>query len=150
MDRVNDLRQSNELERNTRIEAEKEVSRLRKKTSDLNEDVTVRKHDYTNRLQERDAEICRLRNQLLMKTKAGPQKDELEGRVHSLTETLLQKQQQIEKLLASKHSMSLQLEKAQDRAADLERTIPEENKLRERRMAHSVPVLRGGEKLLNT
>lgn len=115
LDRYNELKNSFELERSSRSEAEKEVSRLRKKTSDLQENITRNKHDYTNRIQERDSEVCRLRNQLLMKNKAGTNQSELEDRVHSLTSTVLEKQNQIETLLATKHSMSLQLEKAQEK-----------------------------------
>ena len=50
-----------------------------------------------------------------MKNKAGTNQSELEDRVHSLTSTVLEKQNQIETLLATKHSMSLQLEKAQEK-----------------------------------
>ena len=63
MERISEIRAGHELERNSKIEAEKEVSRLRKKQSDLQEDLTNRKHEYSNRLQKADADLCRLRGQ---------------------------------------------------------------------------------------
>ena len=112
-DQLTELSSNNQLEHQQRIEAEKEVSRIRKNKHDLQLELNSSKHEYSQRLQDRDTEICRLRNQLLMKSEKGPQQNELEKRIHQLTETLLQKQSVIENLNTSKHSLGLQLERSQ-------------------------------------
>ena len=73
------------------------------------------KHEYQQRLQDRDAELVRLRNQLLMKNKTGPNQTEMESRIHNLTNTVLQKQNELENLNANNQSLQLQLEKSQVR-----------------------------------
>lgn len=139
---VEDLKSNNKMERNLRQEAEQEVGRLRKKNVDVQADLTMRTQEYTSRLQERDSDICKLRNQLLVRSKSGPNENELEHRVHSLTDTIIQKQTTIENLIASKHSLTLQLERANNSLEELEkRPNLEDSKIRERRMANSVPVL---------
>lgn len=112
-DQLNELNSNHQLEHQQRIEAEREVSRIRKNKHDLQLELTSNKHEYAQRLQDRDTEICRLRNQVLMKSEKGPQQNELEKRIHHLTETLLTKQSVIENLNTSKHSLGLQLERSQ-------------------------------------
>jgi predicted nucleic acid-binding Zn-ribbon protein len=140
-DQLNELTSNHQLEHQQRIEAEKEVSRIRKNKHDLQLELTSNKHEYAQRMQDRDTEVCRLRNQVLMKSEKGPQQNELEKRIHHLTETLLTKQSVIENLNTSKHSLGLQLERSQSQLNKMQQNFPDENRIRERRLAHSVPVL---------
>jgi len=140
-DQLNELTSNHQLEHQQRVEAEKEVSRIRKNKHDLQLELTSNKHEYAQRMQDRDTEVCRLRNQVLMKSEKGPQQNELEKRIHHLTETLLTKQSVIENLNTSKHSLGLQLERSQSQLNKIQQNFPDENRIRERRLAHSVPVL---------
>ena len=72
-----------------------------------------------NKLQERESEIEKLRNQLTTKSLSSTTEKELENRLHLLTENLIQKQTLIEALQSEKHSIFLQLERSEVNNFDL-------------------------------
>ncbi|PIK56292.1 putative golgin subfamily A member 5 [Apostichopus japonicus] len=69
------------------------------------------KINLTTKIKERDDEIQRLRNQLVAKTAGSASQAELENRLRTLTESLIQKQTMLEALGTEKNSLYLQLER---------------------------------------
>lgn len=63
-----------------------------------------------SRVRERDAELSRLRSQLSQRP-SSPTGDELENRLHTLTQTLVLKQSSLETVTTEKNALRLQLEK---------------------------------------
>jgi len=63
-----------------------------------------------SRVRERDAELGRLRSQLTQRP-SSPLGDELENRLHTLTQTLVLKQSSLETVTTEKNALRLQLEK---------------------------------------
>lgn len=63
-----------------------------------------------SRVREREAELSRLRNQLSQRP-SSPTGDELENRLHTLTQTLVLKQSSLETVTTEKNALRLQLEK---------------------------------------
>jgi hypothetical protein len=64
------------------------------------------------RVREREAELTRLRSQLSQRP-ASPTGDELESRLHALTQTLVLKQTSLETVTTEKNALRLQLEKVE-------------------------------------
>jgi uncharacterized protein YigA (DUF484 family) len=64
------------------------------------------------RVREREAELTRLRSQLSQRP-ASPIGDELESRLHTLTQTLVLKQSSLETVTTEKNALRLQLEKVE-------------------------------------
>lgn len=77
----------------------------------LREDLTRTKANFQSRIQDRDTEIEKLRRQLMAKSLSTASQDELESRLHALTENLIQKQTVVEALSTEKNSLVLQLER---------------------------------------
>ncbi|XP_022103780.1 golgin subfamily A member 5-like [Acanthaster planci] len=65
------------------------------------------------RLQDREDEIQKLRNQLMTRSVSSTSQSELESRLHALTESLIQKQTMLEALSTEKNSLVMQLERAE-------------------------------------
>ncbi|KAI1287714.1 Golgin subfamily A member 5 [Halotydeus destructor] len=81
------------------------------------DDIAQTKESLGQRISDRDQEIEKLRKQLVAKrsSSSGASIQELEARVKSLTENLLQKQTLVEQMTSEKHSLSLQLERSEAR-----------------------------------
>jgi chromosome segregation ATPase len=95
---------------------ELELRESRDELKRFQDDLRQTKETLTQRLQGRDAEIERLRKQLLSKRDSqGQDNNDLEARIKNLTENLIQKQQLLEQLHCEKHSLQLQLEKSESR-----------------------------------
>lgn len=77
----------------------------------LREDLARTKANFQSRIQDRDTEIEKLRRQLMAKSLSTASQDELESRLHALTENLIQKQTVVEALSTEKNSLVLQLER---------------------------------------
>lgn len=71
-----------------------------------------------SRVREREAELSRLRSQLSQRP-SSPMGDELENRLHTLTQTLVLKQSSLETVTTEKNALRLQLEKIEVREGDL-------------------------------
>lgn len=108
-----------ELEENNRLRGELD-NELRQAQDELKyyKDELVQVRDsLTARIGDRDEEIGKLRKQLVSKlsSSSGQSVQELEARVKSLTDNLIQKQTQIEQLTSERHSLALQLERSDAR-----------------------------------
>ncbi|XP_037073562.1 golgin subfamily A member 5-like [Pollicipes pollicipes] len=90
----------------------------------LREEMTRQKTQALTRLQERDDEIEKLRRQITSKHVASSTEVELETRLRSLTENLIQKQTNIESLSTQNKSLAVQLERAQVQIEQLEGCAP--------------------------
>ncbi|XP_038073252.1 golgin subfamily A member 5-like [Patiria miniata] len=71
------------------------------------------KMSLQTRLQDREEEIQKLRNQLTARNTSSTSQMELESRLHALTESLIQKQTVLEALSTEKNSLVMQLERAE-------------------------------------
>lgn len=70
-----------------------------------------------SRVREREAELSRLRSQLSQRP-SSPTGDELENRLHTLTQTLVLKQTSLETVTTEKNALRLQLEKIEVSESD--------------------------------
>lgn len=86
----------------------------------LNEDFRREKQLYQDQVIDRERELERVRSQLTTKTINQVNDEELERRVQSLTESILQKQTKIETLQMEKSSLTMQLERLEKRLEDYE------------------------------
>ncbi|XP_054652990.1 golgin subfamily A member 5 isoform X2 [Dunckerocampus dactyliophorus] len=91
-------------------ELEAEVERLKQELQYVEEEQHRAKSTLQSRVQDREEEIQKLRNQLTNKTLSSSSQTELEKRLHQLTETLIQKQTMLEALGTEKSSLVFQLE----------------------------------------
>lgn len=100
-------------ERRRRSDVEAELRQIQEEMRCAHEELTRQKVNFSSRLQERDAEIDRLRKQVAHKQSSSSSLSELEQRVHDLTESLIHKQTNIETLSTEKHSLIIQMERLQ-------------------------------------
>ena len=84
------------------------------------EELLKQKTAFQNRISDRENEIARLRSQLTTKNMSTSSQAELENRLHTLTESLIQKQTRLEALSTEKNSLSLQLERMEVRWLDID------------------------------
>ncbi|CAN7994874.1 unnamed protein product [Ixodes hexagonus] len=98
-------------ERHQRQDAELESRQAAQASSLLEEDLRRAKDGFRQRLAERDAELEKLRKQIMTKSMSTTSEAELEARLHALTESLIQKQTLVEALSTEKNSLTLQLER---------------------------------------
>ncbi|CAG0894076.1 unnamed protein product [Darwinula stevensoni] len=95
-------------------ELEKECKHLNEEIQYLRDELLKQKTTLSSRIDEREQEIGRLRQQLTAKQLSSSSTTELEARLQSLTESLIQKQTLIETLSTEKNSLTLQLERLED------------------------------------
>ncbi|KAF0287458.1 Golgin subfamily A member 5 [Amphibalanus amphitrite] len=107
-----------------RQELEKELESAQQELRYMREDMVQQKTQALTRLQERDVEIEKLRRQITSKHVASSTEVELETRLRSLTEALIQKQTNIESLSTQNKSLQLQLERSQTQVRELEGCAP--------------------------
>lgn len=118
-DEMRNLQEQLSSEQRRREEAEQELNKLKQEMKYSSEELLHQKMQFQNRLHDRDTEIERLRNQLTTKTVSTSQA-ELENRLHSLTESLIQKQTLVEALSTEKNSLFLQLERLENNYKELQ------------------------------
>ncbi|XP_037073253.1 golgin subfamily A member 5-like [Pollicipes pollicipes] len=111
-------------DRRLRQELEQELEQAGQEMRFLREEMTRQKTQALTRLQERDDEIEKLRRQITSKHVASSTEVELETRLRSLTENLIQKQTNIESLSTQNKSLAVQLERAQVQIEQLEGCAP--------------------------
>lgn len=106
-DLLKDLKQ----ERHQRQEAELEARQATEEITFLKEELRRNKEALQQRLSERESELEKLRKQIMAKSMSSTSEEELEARLHALTENLIQKQTLVEALSTEKNSLVLQLER---------------------------------------
>lgn len=106
-DLLKDLKQ----ERHQRQEAELEARQATEEITFLKEELRRNKEALQQRLGERESELEKLRKQIMTKSMSSTSEEELEARLHALTENLIQKQTLVEALSTEKNSLVLQLER---------------------------------------
>ncbi|KAI4905023.1 hypothetical protein NFI96_020183 [Prochilodus magdalenae] len=92
-------------------EVEAELERCKQELQYVEEEQHRTKSTLQSRIKDREDEIQKLRNQLTNKALSSTSQAELEGRLHQLTETLIQKQTMLEALGTEKSSLIFQLER---------------------------------------
>uniref|UniRef100_A0AAR2JPE2 Golgin subfamily A member 5 n=1 Tax=Pygocentrus nattereri TaxID=42514 RepID=A0AAR2JPE2_PYGNA len=92
-------------------EVEAELERCKQELQYVEEEHHRTKSTLQSRIKDREDEIQKLRNQLTNKALSSSSQAELEGRLHQLTETLIQKQTMLEALGTEKSSLIFQLER---------------------------------------
>uniref|UniRef100_A0A8C4QHZ6 Golgin subfamily A member 5 n=1 Tax=Eptatretus burgeri TaxID=7764 RepID=A0A8C4QHZ6_EPTBU len=98
-------------ERRLHREAEAESERCKQEYLYLEGEVDRTTGALQRRINDREEEIQKLRNQLTTKAMSGGGQAELERRLQQLTETLIQKQTALEVLSTERTSLALQLER---------------------------------------
>ncbi|XP_076841934.1 golgin subfamily A member 5 [Brachyhypopomus gauderio] len=92
-------------------EVDTELERCRQELHYMEEEHHRAKSTLQSRIKDREDEIQKLRNQLTNKALSNSGQAELEGRLHQLTEALIQKQTMLEALGTEKSSLVFQLER---------------------------------------
>ncbi|XP_036431078.1 golgin subfamily A member 5 [Colossoma macropomum] len=92
-------------------EVQAELERCKQELQYVEEEHHRTKSTLQSRIKDREDEIQKLRNQLTNKALSNSSQAELEGRLHQLTETLIQKQTMLEALGTEKSSLIFQLER---------------------------------------
>uniref|UniRef100_A0A224YU51 Muscle myosin heavy chain n=1 Tax=Rhipicephalus zambeziensis TaxID=60191 RepID=A0A224YU51_9ACAR len=106
-DLLKDLKQ----ERHQRQEVELEARQATEEITFLKDELRRNKEALQQRLSERESELEKLRKQIMTKSMSSTSEEELEARLHALTENLIQKQTLVEALSTEKNSLVLQLER---------------------------------------
>ncbi|XP_044128554.1 golgin subfamily A member 5 [Bufo gargarizans] len=106
-----DLQEQTAEQRRAKQELEAELERQKQELQYTQEDLYRTKNTLQARIRDREDEIQKLRNQLTNKALSSSSQNELENRLHQLTETLIQKQTMLESLSTEKNSLVYQLER---------------------------------------
>ncbi|XP_016297890.1 golgin subfamily A member 5 isoform X1 [Sinocyclocheilus anshuiensis] len=101
-------------------EIEAELERSKQELQYIEEEHHRTKITLQGRVKDREDEIQKLRNQLTNKALSNSSQAELEGRLHQLTETLIQKQTMLEALGTEKNSLVFQLERLEQQLKSLQ------------------------------
>lgn len=107
-------------EKQRREDAEQELLKQKKELQYAIEELSKQKTSFQTRMNDREAEIDRLRNQLATKAMSSSTESELESRVRELTESLIHKQTMVEALSTEKNSLGLQLERLEQQYKDIQ------------------------------
>jgi chromosome segregation ATPase len=124
---INTMEEREEKQKHTNSYLEQDMKSMRQQLDYAQEELYKNKAQLNGRIQEREAEIEKLRNQLTTKNLGTTTEKELENRLHLLTENLIQKQTLIEALQSDKHSIFLQLERSEKRLEDYENILSKRN-----------------------
>ncbi|OWF43826.1 golgin subfamily A member 5-like isoform X2 [Mizuhopecten yessoensis] len=108
------------VEKRRRKEAETELLKQKQEMQYSIEEIHKQKGTFQNCVRDRELEIEKLRNQLATKSMSSTSENELESRVKSLTESLIQKQTVLEALSTEKNSLNLQLERLEMQYKDVQ------------------------------
>ncbi|KAF8774776.1 Golgin subfamily A member 5 like protein [Argiope bruennichi] len=110
-ERYKNLKDQLDSERTTKEEFQLLNVQLKEELQILRDELTRTKSSFQSRIQDREIEIEKLRRQLTAKSLSSVSQDELESRLHALTENLIQKQTLVEALSTEKNSLILQRER---------------------------------------
>ncbi|CAG2172177.1 unnamed protein product, partial [Oppiella nova] len=114
--RVHSLEEQLAGEQQVRQDVELELRQSRDESRYFQEDLHQTRQSLESRIGDRDVEIEKLRKQVVSKRSGNA--EEYEQRFRNLTENLIQKQTIVESLTSEKHSLSLQLERSEQRLRD--------------------------------
>ncbi|KAI5108405.1 golgin subfamily A member 5 [Silurus meridionalis] len=106
-----ELQEQNLQQSRQKQEVEAELERCKQELHYVEDEHHRTKSTLQSRIKDREDEIQKLRNQLTNKALSSSSQAELEGRLHQLTETLIQKQTMLEALGTEKSSLVFQLER---------------------------------------
>lgn len=123
-DTIRSLEDSVREEKRRREDAEQELLKQKQELQYALDELHKQKCAFQARIGDREADIEKLRNQLMTKSMSSNTENELESRVRSLTESLIQKQTVLEALSTEKNSLVLQLERMEQQNKDLENAVP--------------------------
>ncbi|GAB1609746.1 golgin subfamily A member 5-like [Argonauta hians] len=110
-------------ERRIKEETEQDLLKQKKELHYTLEELHKQKAQFLNKVKEREDEVDILKNQLMTKSLHSNTEDELESRVRTLTESLIQKQTVLEAISTEKNSLSLQLERLEQQYKDVQMSI---------------------------
>ncbi|KAJ8308640.1 hypothetical protein KUTeg_013514 [Tegillarca granosa] len=119
-DHIRSLEESVNDEKQRREDSEQELLKQKQELQYSIEEMHKQKTAFQNCLKDRETEIEKLRNQLTHKSLNSTTESELESRVRSLTESLIQKQTMLESLSTEKNSLTLQLERLGQQYKDVQ------------------------------
>nr|XP_054758697.1 golgin subfamily A member 5-like [Lytechinus pictus] len=121
-EQLRDLEDQASHGRQTMREMEADLARKSEELRYSEEEMHRQRLDLQAKIKDREDDIQRLRNQLKTKSLSSSSESELEGRLHSLTESLIQKQTMLETLSSEKNSLGLQLERLQRQYKEVQAT----------------------------
>ncbi|KAL4239078.1 Golgin subfamily A member 5 [Mactra antiquata] len=119
-DTIQSLEDTINEEKQRREDAEQELLKQKRELQYSIEELHKQKTSFQSRLNDRETEIDKLRNQLATKSMSSTSESELESRVRELTESLIQKQTMVEALSTEKNSLGLQLERLGQQYKDVQ------------------------------
>ncbi|XP_055602846.1 golgin-84 [Uranotaenia lowii] len=105
-----DLSQKLNVETTKAHQLSDDLNIRQKELASAREEVVKQRTTFLMQLHERDAEINKLRNKIHSRRTVSPSSD-LENRLSSLTQSLVQKQSSLESITAERNALKLQLEK---------------------------------------
>ncbi|XP_059159175.1 golgin subfamily A member 5-like [Physella acuta] len=121
---IRSLEDSVREEKRRREDAEQELLKQKQELQYTMEELHKQKATFQSRISDRETEIEKLRSQLMTKSMSSSTENELESRLRSLTESLIQKQTVLEALSTEKNSLVLQLERMEHQYRELENAMP--------------------------
>ncbi|XP_064624072.1 golgin subfamily A member 5-like [Lineus longissimus] len=119
-DTIGSLEEQLTSEKRKKEDAEQEILKQKQELRYAHEELLKQKTNFSSRLQEKDVEIDKLRQQMQVKQNGSTSQAELENRLHALTESLIQKQTMLEALGTEKNSLGLQLERLERQYKDIQ------------------------------
>ncbi|XP_033115973.1 golgin subfamily A member 5-like [Anneissia japonica] len=126
-DQIQELQDQLEKERQNVRECEADLEKSKEELKFIQDDSHKQKLNLQAKLQEKDEEVITLKNQLVAKRMSGTTQAELENRLHTLTESLIQKQTMLEALGTEKNSLVLQLERVEKNNKEVQGIHPVTN-----------------------
>eukprot|EP00794_Sanderia_malayensis_P019951 gene19951-21905_t len=124
---IDNLEKSLEDEKQKREHCEDQLKRQSEEFRILKDDTQRHRLKSSVLIQERETEIQRLTQQIKLKSSTSNSQEELENRIRSLTDNLIQKQTLIETLSTEKSSLSLQLERLEQQYRDVQHNLSKSN-----------------------
>ncbi|RWS01026.1 Golgin subfamily A member 5-like protein [Dinothrombium tinctorium] len=112
------LNEEREEERNNKRELEQDLKQCQEEVRYLHDELNQTRANLNQRIKDREQEIEKLRKQLVSKrssSSSGASIEDLEARVKTLTDNLIEKQTLVEQLSSERHSLVLQLERTEER-----------------------------------
>ncbi|XP_063426720.1 golgin subfamily A member 5-like [Mytilus trossulus] len=119
-EQIRSMEENLQEEKRIRLDFEQEILNQKQELQYTVEGMSKQKTAFQNKIADREADIEKLQNQLTTKTMSSSTEGELESRVRSLTESLIQKQTMLESLSTEKNSLTLQLERLQQQYKDIQ------------------------------
>lgn len=114
-------------EKRLREDSEQDLLKQKRELNYTMEELHKQKTAFQSAIKNREDEIEKLRNQLTTKNLCSTTEDELESRVRTLTESLIQKQTMLEAISTEKNSLGLQLERLEQQYKDVQLSIGRTN-----------------------